>query len=332
MKVTVLSGGTGTPKLIQGLKNILHEEDISVIVNTGEDTWVGDLYISPDVDTVLYTFSDLINEETWYGIKNDTFHCHEQLKKLEYDEFLRIGDRDRALKMHKTHLIKNGYKLSEIIEMERKLLGIKAKIYPMTDDHVETKILALDKSEDKQKSQSDFCSSPIEQNLQFCSSPILLKFHDFWIKRRGNVNVLDVIYENSNYAGVVEAALNDIENSDFVLIGPSNPITSIGPILSIKDIKKALMDKTVFVVSPIVGESAISGPAGMLMNAKGYDVDVVGVYEFYKDIVDTMIIDNIDKNKKDRIGCEVITTNTIMKGLNDKVNLAKDIIKCFDEI
>lgn len=319
MKVTVLSGGTGTPKLIQGLKKVLPEEDISVIVNTGEDTWIGDLYISPDVDTVLYTFSDLINEETWYGIKNDTFHCHEQLKKLEYDEFLRIGDKDRALKMHKTHFIKNGYKLSEIIEMERKLLGIKAKIYPMTDDWVETKILALDKSEDKQKSDD------------FCSSPILLKFHDFWIKRRGYVNVLDVIYENLNYARAVEAALNDIENSDFVLIGPSNPITSIGPILSIKDIKKALVDKTVFVVSPIVGESAISGPAGVLMNAKGYDVDVVGVYEFYKDIVNTLIIDNIDKNKKDRIGCEVITTNTIMKGLNDKVNLAKDIIKGFDK-
>ncbi|EHP85306.1 2-phospho-L-lactate transferase [Methanotorris formicicus] len=304
MKVTVLSGGTGTPKLIQGLKGIIPQKDISVIVNTGEDTWIGDLYLSPDVDTVLYTFADLINEETWYGVRGDTFYCHEQLKKLGFDEVLRIGDKDRALKMHKTHFLKKNFKLSEVIDIERKALNIEAKIYPMTDDRVETKILAKEND-----------------------GKILLKFHDFWIKRRGNVDVVDVIYENAQYAKGCEGALKSIKESDFVLIGPSNPITSIGPILSIKDIKKALKDKFVVVVSPIVGDKVVSGPAGTLMKAKGLSVDVLGVYEFYKDILDVMVIDEIDADKADKIKCETLVTNTIMKTLNDKINLAKAILE-----
>jgi LPPG:FO 2-phospho-L-lactate transferase len=318
MKVCVLSGGTGTPKLIQGLKKILPENDISVIVNTAEDTWVGDLYLSPDVDTVLYTFSNLINEETWYGVKGDTFITHETLKKFESDDFaehLRIGDKDRALKIHKTHYINKGYPLSKIIDMERKLLNISANIYPMTDDKVETKILV--KEEDNENGKK-----------------VLLKFHDFWIKRKGNANVLDVFYEGSNYANAVDGALNAIENCDFVIIGPSNPITSIAPILSIKDIKNAIRDKIVFAVSPIVGDSAVSGPAGLLMEAKGYPVNVVGVYEIYKDIIHTLIIDNVDKDKlmDSNIKCKVVATNTLMENLDDKIKLAKDILIAYKSL
>jgi LPPG:FO 2-phospho-L-lactate transferase len=318
MKVCILSGGTGTPKLIQGLKNVLPENNISVIVNTAEDTWVGDLYLSPDVDTVLYTFSNLINEETWYGVKGDTFITHETLKKFESDDFaeyLRIGDKDRALKMHKTHYINKGYPLSKIIDMERELLNIGANIYPMTDDNVKTKILIKEDDGDEEKK-------------------VLLEFHDFWIKRKGNANVLDVFYEGSNYANAVDGALDAIENCDFVIIGPSNPITSIAPILSIKDIKNAIKDKIVFAVSPIVGDGAVSGPAGVLMKAKGYSVDVVGVYEFYREIINTLVIDRIDKDKmvNNNIKCEVVATNTIMKDLNDKIKLAKDIIIAYNSL
>ncbi|MBW9222407.1 2-phospho-L-lactate transferase [Methanothermococcus sp. SCGC AD-155-C09] len=317
MKVCLLSGGTGTPKLIQGLKKIMPEEDISVIVNTGEDTWVGDLYLSPDVDTVLYTFSDLINEETWYGVKNDTFITHETLKKYEskdFKEFLKIGDRDRALKMHKTHYIKKGYPLSKIIEMESRMLSIKGKIYPMTDDNVETKILIEERDGDDK-------------------NRILLKFHDFWIKRRGRVErVLDIFYENSNYARGTDGALNAIENSDLIIIGPSNPITSIGPILSIRDIKRALSNKIIFAVSPIVGDGAISGPAGMLMEAKGYPVNIYGVYKYYGDLINTLIIDKRDniEDKIKNIKCNIVATNIIMDNLNSKINLAREIIKHYN--
>ncbi|WP_457612831.1 2-phospho-L-lactate transferase [Methanocaldococcus sp.] len=302
--ITVLSGGTGTPKLLQGLKRVVDSKNLSIIVNTGEDTWIGDLYLSPDVDTVLYTLSDLINEETWYGVKGDTFYTHNQLKMLGFDEVLKIGDRDRALKMHKTYYLKRGYKLSEVIEMERKALNIDAKVIPMTDDKVETKIL-----------------SKIEGKVD------LLKFHDFWVKRKGEVEVLDVIYENSIYAKPCSEAINAIKNSEFVIIGPSNPITSIGPILSLEGIKEELKDKKVIVVSPIVGNSAVSGPAGKLMKVKGYDVSVKGIYEYYKDIIDVLVIDSKDKDIAGEIPCEILITNTIMKTIDDKIRLAKNIIE-----
>ncbi|WP_456375387.1 2-phospho-L-lactate transferase [Methanocaldococcus sp.] len=304
MVITVLSGGTGTPKLLQGLKRVVDNEKLSVVVNTGEDTWIGDLYLSPDVDTVLYTLADLINEDTWYGVKGDTFYTHEQLKNLGFDEVLKIGDKDRALKMHKTYYIRRGYKLSEIVDMEREALKIKAKVIPMTDDRVETKILAN-----------------VDGKID------LLKFHDFWVKRKGDVDVLDVIYENCLYAKPCEKSLESLEKSDLVIIGPSNPITSIGPILSLKGIREILKDKKVVVVSPIVGNSAVSGPAGKLMKVKGYEVSIKGVYEFYKDIVDILVVDKTDKELAKELPCEVLITNTIMKTLEDKVRLAKNIIE-----
>jgi len=303
MNITILSGGTGTPKLIQGFKEIIPNEDISVIVNTGEDTYIGDIYLSPDIDTVLYTFSDLINDETWYGLKGDTFICHEQLKKFGFDEVLKIGDKDRALKMHKASSLKNGVPMSEIVDIERKSLSLKSKIYPMSNERVESKVL-------------------IEEN----NEKILLKFHDFWIFRKGNAKVLDIFYENSNYAKAADGVIKAIEESDFILIGPSNPITSIGPILSISEIKNALKEKLVFAVSPIVGENPVSGPAGTLMNAKGYPVSAVGVYEYYKDIVDVLVLDNSDINKKKDINCEVLYANTIMKTIDDKITLARNIL------
>ena len=296
----ILSGGTGTPKLLQGLKEVL--DDFTVIVNTGEDLWLNNIYISPDVDTVLYTLANMINEKTWYGVREDTFYTHEQLKKYGVDEFLRIGDKDRALKIQKTLLLNRGLKLSEAIDIQRKALGVKYKVLPMTDDKVETKILAK-----------------VDDRVD------LLKFHDFWIKRRGEVEVLDVIYENSIYAKPPEEFYK--LKFDKVIIGPSNPITSIGPILSIKDIKESLKKKKVLAVSPFIGNSPVSGPAGKLMRAKGYESSALGVYEIYKEFLNILVIDNKDKDLKDKIDCEVYTTNIIMKDLNDKIRLAKEIVE-----
>ncbi len=297
--LVILSGGTGTPKFLQGLKEV--EENFSVIVNTGEDLWLNDLYVSPDVDTVLYTLSDLINEECWYGIRGDSFITHEMLKKYGVDEFLRIGDRDRALKIHKALLLKKGYKLSEIVDIERRLLNIKQKVYPMTDDKVETKIL-----------------------VNINGKIDLLKFHDFWIKRKGNVDVLDVIYENSIYSKPLNNAVEDIKKSKAIIIGPSNPITSIGPILSV-GYREILKKKKVIVISPIVGTSPISGPADKLMKAKGYESSPYGVYKFYEDIIDIFVVHNTDNNIK--VDCEIYSTNIIMKNKEDKIRLAKEVLE-----
>ncbi|MCS3900966.1 2-phospho-L-lactate transferase [Methanococcus voltae] len=315
LKITILSGGTGTPKLIQGFMEIedLNKENVSIIVNTGEDNWIGDIYLTPDIDTVLYSLSNLINEETWYGVKNDTFYCHEQLKKYGFDEVLKIGDKDRALKTYKSTLIKKGVKLSDIIDDVREGLGISTKIYPMSNDKIQTKILIVDEGCENQKN-------------------ILIKFHDFWVNRRGNAKVVDVFYENSNYADAVENALIDIENSDIVIIGPSNPITSINPILSVPKIRECLKNKIVYAVSPIIGNNPVSGPAGTLMKAKGYNVSSKSVYEIYNDILDVFIMDETDNtDETDNIGnidnkIKIFKCNTIMKNIDNKKELAKNIL------
>ena len=193
--ITVLSGGTGTPKLLQGLKEIVDPSELTIIVNTLENNYFSGVYVSADIDTVLYTMADMINEEVWYGVKDDTFITHERLKELGHDELLRIGDIDRATKIQKTQLM-NEYGLCKACEIQAKNMGIKSKIIPMSEQHSNIKII------------SDIGD---------------LEFHDFLIKHQSNPEVLDIQFsEVAPSEGVVDA----IKNSDAVIIGPSNPITS----------------------------------------------------------------------------------------------------------
>ena len=295
--ITILSGGTGTPKLIQGVVQIVDPGDISVVVNTVENTYISGNYIAPDIDTVIYTLAGMINEDTWYGIKDDTFITHETLKKIGHDEILRIGDKDRAIKIQKTQLMKK-YSLSEVVDIQRKKLGVKSKIIPMSDEQSHIKIIT-DEGE--------------------------MGFHEFLVEKKAKPEVDDIIYNN------VEPSIdliNTIESSDMVIIGPSNPITSIGPIISIKGVKKALKNVYVVAVSPIIGDKPVSGPAAKFMNALGYEVSSMGVATIYQEFIDKFIIDVEDRESKkkiERLISEVMTTNTNMKTIDDKVSLARCI-------
>ena len=299
MMITILSGGTGTPKLIQGLKNIVDAEDINIIVNTVENDYFSGVYVSADIDTVLYTLSDIINEDLWYGIKDDTFITNERLSEIGSPELLRIGDKDRSTKIQKTLLLKD-YSLTEAVDIQRKGLNIKSKVYPMSDEDSEIKILT-DKGE--------------------------MEFHDFLIKEQMKPEVLDVIYSNVKPAPEI---INTIQNSDIVIIGPSNPITSILPILKLDGVIDALKSTYVVGVSPIVGGSAVSGPANKFMNALGYETSSYGIASIYKSFLNKMVIDLEDENLKSKIEKiipQVIVTNTIMKTMEDKKNLAKNCLK-----
>lgn len=299
MMITILSGGTGTPKLIQGLKNIVDAEDINIIVNTVENDYFSGVYVSADIDTVLYTLSDIINEDLWYGIKDDTFITNERLSEIGSPELLRIGDKDRSTKIQKTLLLKD-YSLTEAVDIQRKGLNIKSKVYPMSDEDSEIKILT-DKGE--------------------------MEFHDFLIKEQMKPEVLDVIYSNVKPAPEI---INIIQNSDIVVIGPSNPITSILPILKLDGVIDALKSTYVVGVSPIVGGSAVSGPANKFMNALGYETSSYGIASIYKSFLNKMVIDLEDENLKSKIEKiipQVIVTNTIMKTMEDKKNLAKNCLK-----
>ena len=296
--ITVLSGGTGTPKLLQGIKEIVETKDLSIIVNTLENDYFSEVYVSADIDTVLYTMADMINDETWYGVKNDTFVTNERLAELSSPELLRIGDIDRATKIQKTLLMQN-HSLEESVEIQRRNMGIESKIIPMSNENSDIKIVT-DIGE--------------------------LEFHDFLIKHASEPEVLDVVFSEVSPA---DAVIDTIKKSDAVIIGPSNPITSILPILSLEGVKEALKDKYVVAVSPIIGNDSVSGPASKFMKALDIEVSSLGVAQLYKDFLDVMVIDKKDENLKNDIGeiiNKVIITNTIMDSSDAKIDLAKKIL------
>ena len=296
--ITVLSGGTGTPKLLQGIKEVVDTKDLSIIVNTLENDYFSGVYVSADIDTVLYTMADMINDETWYGVKGDTFITNKRLAELSSPELLRIGDIDRATKIQKTLLMQN-HSLEESVNIQAKHMGINSKIIPMSNENSEIKIVT-DIGE--------------------------LEFHDFLIKHQSEPEVKDVVFSKVKPAdGLIDA----IKNSEAVIIGPSNPITSILPILSLDGVKEALKDTFVVAVSPIIGNDSVSGPASKFMKALDIEVSSVGVAKLYQEFLDVLVIDEQDENLKENlieIINKVIITNTIMNSSDAKINLAKKIL------
>ena len=296
--ITVLSGGTGTPKLLQGIKEIVDAKNLSIIVNTLENDYFSGVYVSADIDTVLYTMADMINDETWYGVKNDTFITNERLAELSSPELLRIGDIDRATKIQKTMLMQD-HSLEESVDIQRRHMGIESKIIPMSNENSDIKIIT-DIGE--------------------------LEFHDFLIKHASEPEVLDVVFSE---VAPAESVIDTIKKSDAVIIGPSNPITSILPIISLEGVKEALKDTYVVAVSPIIGNDSVSGPASKFMKALGIEVSSLGVANLYKDFLDVMVIDEKDENLEKNLGeiiNKVIITNTIMNSLDAKINLAEKIL------
>ena len=296
--ITVLSGGTGTPKLLQGIKEIVDPKELTIIVNTLENDYFSGVYVSADIDTVLYTMSDMINDEFWYGVKGDTFITHERLAEIGCPELLRIGDIDRATKIQKTQLM-DKYGLARACEIQAKNMDIESRIIPMSEEDSEITIV-----------------SDIGE----------LEFHDFLIKHQSEPEVLDLKFSNvAPSEGVVDA----IRNSKAVIIGPSNPITSILPILSLEGVREALKDTYVIAVSPIIGSDAVSGPASKFMKALGIEVSSIGVADLYKDFLDNIVIDDKDSNLEPQLKQiinKVTITNTIMNSLGVKKNLAQIII------
>ena len=296
--ITVLSGGTGTPKLLQGLKEVIDPSLINIIVNTVENDYFSGVYVTPDIDTVLYTMADLINSETWYGIKDDTFITHEKLNKLGSPELLKIGDKDRALKIQKTLLMKN-HSLSRAVDIQAKAMKIKSMIRPMSDEHSEINIITPEGK---------------------------MSYHQFLIGEKGYPDVLDVIYSNVEPAPEL---LESIEDSEMVIIGPSNPITSIGPIIDIEGIKKILKKSYVVGISPIINNLPVSGPAAKFMKASGVSVSAEGVCSMYSDFLDRFVIDFEDVNLKkeiEKLITDVTITNTNMRNIDDKVMLARTLL------
>jgi len=302
--ITALAGGVGAARFLQGLVKLVPEENLTIIVNTGDDIELYGLHISPDIDIVMYTLSGIVDEEKGWGVKDDTFHCLETLQKYGSETWFKLGDRDLATHIHRTCLLRKGYKLSEVTAKLCQASGLKIRLIPMTDEKFTTFIVT-----DKGK----------------------MHFQEYLVKRGAQDKVINVEFEGAEKAKPAPGVVDSILSSEAIIICPSNPIVSIGTILSVKGVRKALRETKaeIIAISPIVGGSPIKGPADKLMSGLGLEVSAYGVAAFYKDFLDTFIIDNIDSAQKPRIealGLKVAVTNTIMKTLEDKVELARVVL------
>ena len=311
----ILSGGTGTPKLLSGMREVLPEEEITVVVNTAEDMWVSGNLVCPDVDTVLYLFAGSIDPEKWWGVRNDTFATNDALQSAGQNEIMRIGDRDRATHILRSDMIRGGRSLTGAIQELTRRLKIRATILPMTDCAVATRI-------ETQEGE--------------------MHFQEFWLTHRGEPEVLGLRIEGIENATPSDAVLSALENDNRVVIGPSNPITSIGPILEVRGMRKILREKEVVAISPIIGSAPVSGPAGKLMHACGYDVSSEGVLECYRDIPDVFVIDREDVDIGSGVGrgggtgevggVQIVRADTMMTSPEKSVALSRVVVSAFEEL
>jgi LPPG:FO 2-phospho-L-lactate transferase len=299
--ITALAGGVGAARFLQGLVKVVPEEEITVIVNTGDDIELYGLHISPDLDIVMYTLAGMVDEEKGWGIRDDTFHCLDMLRRYGHETWFNLGDKDFATHIYRTHLLRNGLPLSEATKILCQNLGLKVKILPMTDDKFETKIVTPEGA---------------------------IHFQEYLVKRQAKDKVINVLFEGAKEAKPAPEVVDSILNAEAVIICPSNPIVSIGTILSLNDIKKSVeeTEAKVAAVSPIVGGSPVKGPADKLMRGLGLDVSAYTVASLYRDFLDAFVIDQADRKQKkqiEKLGLHVVVTNTIMKSLEDKIRLAK---------
>lgn len=290
----VLSGGTGTPKLLIGLKEILLPADLSVVVNTAEDLWISGNLVSPDVDTVLYTLAGIIDQSRWWGIRDDSFKTSGFLRALGCPEMLSIGDNDRAAHIFRSELMRQGYSLSSATSAVANALGIEQKVVPMTDDPVSTII-----------------TTPSGD----------IHFQEFWVGRGGRPEVLRIRLHGIDKAAPSPGFVELLRNEKTFLIGPSNPVTSIGPILSLPGVREWLLKRKVVAISPLVGNRPISGPATKFMKAAGVSTDDNGVAAMLGH-VDLFIVDRQSSYTGD-----CIKLDTLMKTKADSIRLARSIIE-----
>lgn len=305
----VLSGGTGTPKLLQGVIRLLPPEELSVLVNTSEDVEISGLHVSPDLDTVVYTLAGIVNDRTWYGIRGDTFFCHEMLGRLGHRELLRLGDRDRAIKSYRTLMLREGKALSEVTDELRRRLGVQSRVFSMTDDRVRTRV---------------------------DTEAGAMSFHEFWVARRAADRVTRVSFEGAEEASPAPGVVEAIESASGIVVGPSNPVTSIGPILAIKEIHDALARNRgkVLAVSPVVGDKPVSGPTGALMEGLGHEVSPAGVARMYRGVVSKFLLHQEDDHLAPKIegfDMQVFFANLLMPDHASRVRLARKVLRAIGE-
>jgi LPPG:FO 2-phospho-L-lactate transferase len=298
LKITALAGGVGGAKLAHGLAQVLSPQELTIIVNTGDDFEHLGLTICPDLDTVCYTLANLANPETGWGRKDETWNAIANIEKLGGPSWFRLGDQDMATHIERTRRLKNGESLTQITKDFCKAWGIEHSILPMSDSPVRT-MVDTDEGE--------------------------LAFQQYFVHRRCEPRVKGFRFDGVEVAEASVPVKEAIESADAIIICPSNPWVSIDPILKIiKEINKPMV-----AVSPIIGGKAIKGPAAKMFNELGIQPSALAVAKHYRNILDGFVLDNVDSDLEDEIkklDMKTWKTDTLMNNIADRTRLANDVL------
>lgn len=301
MRVTALAGGVGAARFLEGLVQVVDPADITVVVNTGDDAVFHGLYVSPDVDIVLYTLAGIVDASQGWGIQGDSYATLGMLERLGRDTWFKLGDRDLATHILRTQLMREGWTHSRVTAELAARLRVRATVLPMTDQVVQSRVETPDG---------------------------WLPFQEYFVKRRTADDVLDIALDGVAECLPAPGVLDAIETADVLIVCPSNPLVSIGTILSVPGVRPALVarERPVVAISPIVGGGTIKGPADRMMRAFGIEVSPVGVAEHYRDFLDVLVLDRQDATEArrvERLGIRAVAAQTIMRDGDAKRELAR---------
>ena len=302
MKVVALAGGTGSAKLLRGLSRL--PVDLTVVGNVGDNFWTYGVYVCPDLDVATYTLAGISGPRGW-GVAGDTFRVLDSLSRLGRDTWFRLGDKDLAVCLRRTELMRKGFTLTEATRQIVRSLGVSTSILPLTDQPVETMIM----------------TPSGELHLQ-----------EFWVRERGEPKAIGVRYKGARSAKPSRDVATAIREADRVVICPANPVTSVGPMLAVSGFRRLIAeaDARVVALSPMQGGAPFSGPAGKMLRATKSRPDSVGVARLYSDLLDCLLISEFDSAMADQVrslGIECLPMATLMKEPADEVRLARAMIE-----
>ena len=305
MRVTALAGGVGAAKFLRGLVRATEPENVTIIGNTGDDAVFHNLHVSPDLDIVTYTLAGLVDDTLGWGIKQDTTHALDQMAGLGLETWFTLKDRDIGTHMARTTWLADGVPLSEVTDRIRRGLDVGARIIPMTDDAVRTRIVTSD--------------------------GVTREFQEYFVRYRHSEEVAEVHFEGAETATPAPGVLDAIGAAQRIIVCPSNPVVSIGPILAVPGIREALRERrdAVFAISPIVQGAALKGPADKLLPVVGAEASASAVAGLYQDFCGTFIVDYRDApeaGKIEDLGMRVMVLETVMETPGISRQLAKEIL------
>lgn len=302
--ITVLAGGVGASRFLQGLYQVEDPASISVISNTGDDVEMFGLHVSPDTDIVLYALAGAVNPETGWGLTGDTFAVVDQLQRFGYERWFNLGDRDLAMAIHRTRLLHEGAPMHEIVAGLARAWGLDCTVLPMTNEPVRTMITGPEGE---------------------------LAFQEYMVRLRTELDVRSIRFAGIEQAKPAPGVIDALSGAEAVILAPSNPFVSIGPILAVAGVRDALeQTKAVRVaISPIIAGQVVKGPAAKMMTTLGYEVSALGVAKIYDGLVDLFVLDEQDRALAPRVealGMRVLVTDTMMTSMERKAELARDVV------